>query len=69
MRKRLKERFILILNIDFMENEDLTSLIFDWLTYDPERTKIHNLNGYNSDEENCFLNKDVIILAYATNQK
>jgi hypothetical protein len=81
VRKRLNERFILILNIDFMESEDLTSLIFDWLTYDPCRTKMHNTisNGYNNnnnnnnnnsqDQDNCFLNKDVIILAYATKQR
>jgi len=70
------EKFILILDIDFMETEGFTPLIFDWLIRGSERMKKNQLhNGYHGQnkpmngEDNFYLNNNTIVMAYVTKKR
>ncbi|XP_057296028.1 uncharacterized protein LOC130624973 isoform X2 [Hydractinia symbiolongicarpus] len=64
----LKERFILILNVDYMEREGFTSVVLDLLTHSPEKKTSLSVNGYHEEECHC-LHKDVFVMAYVTSDR
>ena len=59
--------------MDYLENEGLTSMIYDWLLTSVERTKKSSFhNGYlhmNGDSDSLLLNDNVIVIAYVSNKK
>lgn len=62
-------KYIVIFNVDSLENEGSTASVFDWLSFGNERKKTSYCNGYEVDDENYRVHKDVTIIAYATNNK
>ena len=68
-----EEKFILILDMDYLESEGLTSMIYDWLLTSVEHMKKKSFhNGYlhmNGETDTFLLSDDVIVIAYVKNKK
>ncbi|XP_065640793.1 uncharacterized protein LOC100200864 isoform X3 [Hydra vulgaris] len=67
-KKPVNEKFIITLNIDYIDKAGFTTLVFDWMNL----VQIGNINRriahHSADGELC-LHKDAIVLAYASNSK
>ena len=67
-KKPVNEKFILTLNIDYMDKAGFTTLIFDWMNLIQPSHMSRRVASHSADDELC-LHKDAIVLAYATNSK
>ena len=65
----LPQSFVVILNIDVLENVGVTSLFFDWLAHGVDKKKNGHLYCNSGELEDDFyqFHKDVTLLAFATN--